>query len=233
MGIIYRCLIIDDETPAHKALISHISKFDDLEYAGSAYSGIEALRLLNENPYDIIFLDINMPVISGVELMEIQPVRPLTIVTTAYSDYALAAYENDAVDYLLKPISPEKFSKAIEKARAYYSYNFEKENISKETLFSCRVNGEIIQVPIHEIVYFESFGNYMKLYRNKVKIPVVLHGSLVGILEDLKNTSFLQIHRTYIVNRDYIKSINGNSVKLMNDTQLPVGRKYKLALGNL
>lgn len=129
MALTYRCLIIDDESPAHKALISHISKFDELEHSGSAFNGMEAIKLLNENQYDIIFLDINMPVISGVELMELQPKRPLTIVTTAYSDFALSAYQNDAIDYLLKPISLDKFSKAIEKAKTYHSGN----NIKKKT----------------------------------------------------------------------------------------------------
>lgn len=232
MGTTYRCLIIDDETPAHKALASHIKKIEGLEFSGSAYSGLEALKMLNENQYDIIFLDINMPGISGVEFMELQPVRPITIITTAYSDYALAAFENDAVDYLLKPISLEKFSKAIEKAKAYYAYGIEKGNAKKDTVLTCKVNGEVTHVPIEEIIYFESYGNYVKVHRHKAKTPIVLHATLVSLMDEIRNPIFLRIHRTFIVNRDFISAVSGNSVQLTNKLELPVGRTYKVLLGD-
>ena len=171
MALTYRCLIVDDESPAHKALASHISKFDELEHSGSAYNGMEAIKMLNENTYDIIFLDINMPLISGVELMELQPKRPLTIVTTAYSDFALSAYTNDAIDYLLKPISLEKFSKAIEKAKAYYiGYALEKQNATEEKFISYRSDGEVVKIRVNDIIYVESMGNYMKLFCHKLNL---------------------------------------------------------------
>ena len=113
--------------------------------------------MLNENSYDIIFLDINMPVISGVELMELQPNRPLTIVTTAYSDFALLAYQNDAIDYLLKPISFEKFSKAIEKAKTYYSgISLKKGTNAKGKMLSYRMNGQVMEMLLDDIIYIES-----------------------------------------------------------------------------
>ena len=201
MALTYRCLIIDDETPAHKALASHISKFDDLEHSGSAFSGMEALKMLNENSYDIIFLDINMPVISGVELMELQPKRPLTIVTTAYSDFALSAYQNDAIDYLLKPISFEKFSKAIEKAKIYFSGNtLKKDKESDEKMLSYRINGQMTDILLTDILYIESLGNYMKLYSAKLNLPLIIYGSLSSIASEIDSTNFVQVHRSYIVN---------------------------------
>ncbi|PXY41105.1 DNA-binding response regulator [Flavobacterium cheongpyeongense] len=231
MAITYRCIIIDDESPAHKALISHISKFDNLEHSGSAFSGMEALKMLNENKYDIIFLDINMPVISGVELMESQPNRPLTIVTTAYSDFALSAYQNDAIDYLMKPISFEKFSKAIEKAKIYFSGNSaKKENISTGKVLSHRVNGQMTDIPLSDIIYIESLGNYMKLYSSRHNLPMIIYGSLASISAEIDCTDFLQVHRSYIVNISKISTVTFKNLTMCNNEIIPVGRKYKILL---
>ena len=234
MALTYRCLIIDDESPAHKALISHISKFDELEHSGSAFNGMEAIKLLNEKQYDIIFLDINMPVISGVELMELQPNRPLTIVTTAYSDFALSAYQNDAIDYLMKPISLEKFSKAIEKAKTYHSGNtIKKETVLTEKTFSYRTNGQMFTMHLSDILYIESLGNYMKLYSKKLKSPVIIYGSLSNIGEEINCSNFIQVHRSFIINTKEITSVTFKSLTLSNGEIIPVGRKYQILLDNI
>ena len=231
MELTYRCLIIDDETPAHKALASHIAKYDDLEHSGSAFNGMEALKMLNENCYDIIFLDINMPVISGVELMEMQPNRPLTIVTTAYSDFALSAYQNDAIDYLMKPISFDKFSKAIEKAKTFYSgISLKKESNAKGKMLSYRVNGRITEILLDDIIYIESLGNYMKLFSSKVNLPIIIYGSLLNITAELNIADFVQIHRSYVVNTNKIKSYTSKTVTMHNGEILPVGRKFQILL---
>ena len=231
MALTYRCLIIDDESPAHKALASHIAKCDDLEHSGSAFSGMEAVKMLNENKYDIIFLDINMPVLSGVDLMELQPNRPLTIVTTAYSDFALSAYQNDAIDYLLKPISFEKFSKAIEKARTYYSgKTSKKENTAIERTLSHRVNGQIIVTLLTDILYIESLGNYMKLYSKKLKSPIIIYGSLSSISDEINSNDFVQVHRSYIVNTKEIAAKTFKTLTMSNGEIIPVGRKYQILL---
>ena len=231
MASTYRCLIIDDESPAHKALASHISKFEDLKHSGSAFSGMEAVKMLNANSYDIIFLDINMPVISGVELMELQPNRPLTIVTTAYSDHALSAYQNDAIDYLLKPISFEKFSKAIEKAKIYFSGNsLKKEVTTTEKVLSNRVNGQIVDTLLCDIIYIESLGNYMKLYSAKLKSPIIIYGSLSSIASEIDSTNFVQVHRSFIVNVDKISSVTFKNLTMCNGEIVPVGRKYQILL---
>lgn len=231
MEFTYRCLIVDDESPAHKALASHIAKFDDLEHSGSAFNGVEALKMLNENQYDIIFLDINMPVISGVELMELQPNRPITIVTTAYSDFALSAYQNNAIDYLLKPISLEKFSNAIEKAKTFYSGNsLKKESASNAKIVSYRANGQMIDIPLSDIIYIESLGNYMKLYSSKLKSPLVIYGSLASINDEISNDDFIQVHRSYIVNTRQINAVIHKSLTMNNAKIIPVGRKYQILL---
>jgi two-component system LytT family response regulator len=233
MELTYRCLIIDDETPAHKALASHIAKYDDLEHSGSAFNGMEAMKMLNENSYDIIFLDINMPIISGVELMEMQPNRPLTIVTTAYSDFALSAYQNDAIDYLMKPISFDKFSKAIEKAKTFYSgISLKKGSNSKAKMLSYRVNGRITEILLDDIIYIESLGNYMKLFSSKVNLPIIIYGSLLNITAELNVADFVQIHRSYVVNTNKVQSYTSKTVTMHNGEILPVGRKFQILLNS-
>nr|WP_315222229.1 LytTR family DNA-binding domain-containing protein [uncultured Flavobacterium sp.] len=234
MGLTYRCLIIDDESPAHKALASHISKFEDLEHSGSAFSGMEAVKMLNENKYDIIFLDINMPLISGVELMELQPNRPLTIVTTAYSDYALSAYQNDAIDYLLKPISLEKFTKAITKAKTFFSGNtLKKENTDDLQSLSYRINGQMTEMLLSDIIFIESLGNYLKLYSTTLRSPAIIYGSLSSIATEINHAHFVQVHRSYLVNTRKILSVNAKTLTMCNSKIIPVGRKYEILLQNL
>lgn len=229
MGLTYRCLIVDDESPAHKALASHIEKCDGLIHSGSAFNGKEALKMLNENKYDIIFLDVNMPLLSGVELLELQPNRPITIITTAYSDFALSAYENDVIDYLLKPISFDKFSKAIEKAKTYYSgiHLNKKEDKTVKTL-SYRINGQMTETLLSEIILIESLGNYMKLFHSKTSQPIIIYGSLASITAQLYASSLLQVHRSYIVNTDEIVSSDTKSITMTNGKLIPVGRKYQI-----
>ena len=231
MGTIYRCLIIDDETPAHRVLASHLSQFDDLEYTASVYSGMEALKILQEQQFDIIFLDINMPVISGIDIMELQPNRPLTIITTAYSDFAVTAYKNNVIDYLLKPISFDDFKNAIEKVKIYYAgYALKRESSNKITTITYNLNSENIEIPINEIIYIESMGNYIKVHSCKNRMPIVIYKSLLNILNEVKNTDLVQIHRSYIVNKSYISSVEQNKIILLNTSELPVGRKYKILL---
>lgn len=231
MGLTYRCLIIDDESPAHKALASHIDKMDDLENCGSAYNGKEALKMLNENKYDIIFLDVNMPLISGVELLEMQPNRPITIITTAYSDFALSAYQNDVIDYLMKPISFEKFSKAIDKAKTYYSgIDVKKEKTTTVKSLYYKFNGQMTETLLDDIIFIESLGNYMKLYSTKVNLPIIIYGSLSGIATQLDASIFLQVHRSYILNTNKIITSTTHSVTMINDKIIPVGRKYQILL---
>lgn len=231
MGTIYRCLIIDDESPAHRALASHISKFDFLEHTASAFSGKQALQMLNEFQYDVIFLDINMPVISGVDLMELQPNRPLTIVTTAYSDYALTAFKYQAIDYLLKPISLEDFTRAIEKLKVYYAgYELSKEKPVETKSLSFKINGDNHSFALDTIICIESFGHYLKLHLEDNKTPVVIYGTLLNLLSEIEDPDFIRVHRSFIVNTKKIKLYKQNLLILHNEKTVPVGRKYKILL---
>lgn len=236
MGTTYRCLIIDDEEPAHRVLISHISKFDFLEHTASAYHSKDALRMLSKNEYDVIFLDINMPVMTGVELMELQPKRPLTIITTAYSDFALTAFKQDAIDYLLKPISLQDFAKAIEKLKVYstgYKLAEEMANVNKNRSLSLKVDGVIKSFALVDIICIESFGHYFKLHLDNNKKTFVVYGTLLNLVKEIENSSFIRVHRSYIVNSGKIANYKENLLTLTNNMIVPVGRKYKILLDKL
>lgn len=230
MGITYKCLIIDDEKPAHQVLLSHIKQCEDLECIGHAYSGKEALTFLQTNEVDILFLDINMPLISGLELLEMLPVKPTTIVTTAYSDFALESYQNDAIDYLLKPISFSKFLKAVEKAKIFCKER--KDSIKKSLPHSVLVkeDGFDYFIDMNDIIYIESAGNYIKIFTNSRRKSYFIYGSLVGFKTELTGEEFLQIHRSFIINKKHIKERFMSKLVLINGDEVPIGRKYQILL---
>lgn len=230
MGITYKCLIIDDEKPAHQVLLSHIKQCNDLECVGHAYSGREALTFLQNNEVDILFLDINMPLLSGLELLGMLPVKPTTIVTTAYSEFALESYQNDAVDYLLKPIAFSKFLKAVEKAKVFCKDR--KESIKKiqPLCVVVKEDGFDYFIEKNDIIYVESAGNYIKVFTNSRRKSYFVYGSLVGFKTELEGDEFVQIHRSFVINKKYIKERFMSKVILKNNDEVPIGRKYQILL---
>jgi two-component system, LytTR family, response regulator len=223
----YRCLIVDDEKPAHEVIKSHISKLPQLQYESSVYNGKEALDILLTNQFDIVFLDIEMPIINGIELLQsIQP-KPAIIMVTAYTHFAFDAYQHEAVDYLQKPISFIRFHKAIEKAVAYCQQKKKLETTI--THLKIKVDGEIMQIPLAEIMYCNSMGNYVKIITTTTK-PLIVYDALSNIYDNVDKNVFVQIHRSFIVNKKYIKQSNLESVELLNGEVLPIGRKYSVLL---
>ncbi len=192
--------------------------------------------MLSKNEYDVIFLDINMPVMTGVELMELQPKRPLTIITTAYSDFALTAFKQDAIDYLLKPISLQDFAKAIEKLKVYstgYKLAEEMANVNKNRSLSLKVDGVIKSFALVDIICIESFGHYFKLHLDNNKKTFVVYGTLLNLVKEIENSSVIRVHRSYIVNSGKIANYKENLLTLTNNMIVPVGRKYKILLDKL
>lgn len=230
MEIKYKCLVVDDEKPAHQVIKSHIEQYPELIYCGSAYNGKEALQELVNQEYDIIFLDINMPILTGVELMERMPKRPVTIVTTAYSDYALKSFQHDAVDYLLKPVSFPLFAKAIEKAKLFCDANSQK--IQVKNTIRLKVNGEITTIELAAIICIESVGNYLKIYIQENIVPIVVYGSLIEIMDNL-DKRFVQVHRSHIVNSEHLIGNNKHNLTLTDDRIIPIGRKYQIMADKL
>lgn len=222
----YKCLIVDDEAPAHKVLHAHIAKTDLLDIAGDVYDGQEAIDFMLKNKVDLIFLDIEMPKLTGLELLQCLPYQVPVILTTAYSNFAFEAYQNDVVDYLLKPISYPRFLKAIHKAVKLIT------NVSEAAVFpeiELKYDGILKVIDSKNILYIEAVGNYIKIHFVNEK-PILVTQTMKYISSMLPPTHFTRIHKSYLVKREAIADIKKSEITLINKVILPVGRKYSVLL---
>lgn len=227
MEHVYRCLIVDDEKPAHDVLMAHLRQTEGLQFVASAFNGKEALHMLQHEEIDIVFLDIEMPLVNGMELLQALSPKPAVIITTAFQEFAFDAWQNDAVDYLKKPISYVKFMKAVNKAKIYCSQT-EKPKMRHTLQF--RVDGEMREISNENIIYLSSYGNYVKVFDVTARQPIVVYDTLANVRNNLSKNDFLQIHRSYVVNKAFIASAEKDFVLLQNGERLPVGRKFQILL---
>src|SRR5271157_4515255 len=226
-----RCIAVDDEKLALDLLEDDILKVPFLQLVKKCRSGIEALDVLQSEKIDLLFLDIQMPDISGIQFLKSLPHKPLVIFTTAYEKYALEGFELDVVDYLLKPYSFERFIKAVNKAQEHLSVlgrsqdHPETEEISFSNQFIfVKSDYKLVKIEISEIQYIESLKDYVKIViRDK---PVVTLSSMKAIEERLVGPDFIRIHRGFIVNIRKIQYIHRNFVKV-SDKEIPIGDNYK------
>lgn len=214
------CIIVDDEEGAHQVLENYAHKLNYITLVGKYYNAIEAFHFMKANKVDVVLLDINMPEIDGFGLLDMLTYKPTIIFTTAYSDYALKAFEYNAVDYLHKPIRFERFIVAMEKALRWSSVQ-QGANIEAITL---KVDGIAIQVPIADIYFIESQGNYLKVH-TKVKTYTV-HMTMNEMEATLPLRSFIRVHKSYIINKYEIQK-NSDEHVLVNEVVIPVGKTYK------
>ncbi|MFH7011533.1 LytR/AlgR family response regulator transcription factor [Flavobacterium sp. FlaQc-52] len=219
-----KCIVIDDERIAREGLDSFIKEIDFLSNEGVFSNAHLALEKLKTETIDLIFLDIEMPLLNGLEFAKRIADKPSMIVfTTAYSEYALKGYKVNAVDYLLKPIFFEDFKAAVFKAKKLYDLMYQQELISKPLFF--KENGTTVKVHPRQIMYIKSMQNYIEIYTENSK-KIIIHQTLKGIMDELSNADFLQIHRCYIVNAKYITHIDGFKLSV-KDTVLPIARNRK------
>lgn len=223
-----RCLLIDDEPPALKVLANYISNINGLEIVGQCKNAIEALNILHEKIVDVIFLDIKMPKILGTEFLKNLSHPPKVIFVTAYREYALEGYELDAVDYLVKPVSFERFIKAISKVNRLMGKDSLTTSVNKqisEPFVYLKVDKDMKKVFLNEILYIESWKDYVKLFLSNGKNFLVKQsiGSMENLLSEHK---FLRVHRSYMVSLHKISGYNGISVQV-ETTDIPIGRLYK------
>ena len=227
-----RCLLVDDEPPALKVLASYISNIKGLELAGQCKNAIEALEILNQKPIDVIFLDIKMPKILGTEFLKNLSHPPKVIFVTAYRDYAVDGYELDAVDFLVKPVSFERFFKAISKLNrimglsAVAGVNEPKSYAG--TFVYLKVGRDMTKIFVEDVIYIEGWRDYVKLFMVSGKCLFVKQ-SISAMESLLAEHLFLRVHRSYLVSIDKISSYNGVSIQL-NSTEIPIGRLYKQAV---
>jgi DNA-binding LytR/AlgR family response regulator len=227
-----RCLLIDDEPPALKVLASHISSINGLEIVGQCCNAIEALDVLHQKMVDVIFLDIKMPKILGTEFLKNLSHPPKVIFVTAYHDYAVQGYELDAVDYLIKPVSFERFVRAIAKLKRMMG----QETVSQsndykpnpEAFAYLKVDKHMQKVFINEIMYIESWKDYIKLFLTTGK-SLLVKQSISAMENLLSEHKFLRVHRSYLVSVNKISGYDGLSVHVQS-TEIPIGRLYKQAV---
>lgn len=223
-----KCLIIEDEKPAQRVLEKFIANSPNLSLAGVFKTAMDAQATLGQENADLIFLDINLPLISGIELLKGLKNPPLVIITTAYSEYALESFELDVVDYLLKPFSFERFVKATNKAfklgKAEPSLESERFKNPSNQQVIINVDKVLYQLNIADVYYVASDKDYVCFYTLQRKY--VLLGSLSSWMEKLKDKGFCRIHKSYLVNLDHILTIKGNTVGL-DMIELPIGRSYR------
>lgn len=217
-----KCMVVDDEPLAREGLSRYIDRIDTLESIGECEDAMQLdSRLKAGESIDLIFLDIEMPMISGTDYLATITNPPMVILTTAYEQYALQGYELNVVDYLLKPISFPRFVKAVNKACDYFSL---KSSSAKRDFIFLKSDKKLHRIRFPEILYLEAIENYVKVVTDKDVI--VTRTTLKNLIPELPADSFLQIHKSYVVNMNRVTSIEGNML-LLPDAALQVSRSYK------
>jgi DNA-binding LytR/AlgR family response regulator len=227
-----RCLVIDDEPPALKVLETYISQIKGMETVGQCRNAIEALDVLHQRPVDVIFLDIKMPKLLGTDFLRNLSQPPRVIFVSAYRDYAVESYELDAVDYLVKPVSFERFVKAVAKLKRMTAPDKNAQTSdyrpNPQAFVYLKVDKRMQKVFVNEILYIESWKDYVKLFLMGSKAILVKQS--IGSMENLLSEHrFVRVHRSYMVSIDKISGYNGLFLQV-NKNDVPIGRLYKQAV---
>ncbi|SFZ89609.1 DNA-binding response regulator, LytR/AlgR family [Flaviramulus basaltis] len=223
------CIILEDEIPAQKILKNFIAKIPDLKLLGTFKAAIEANSFLNGNDVDVVFLDINLPDMSGLDFIKTIKNPPAIIMTTAYSEYAVNSFELDTIlDYLVKPFSFDRFFKAINKAKDRLETSKNTLGESENVLF-LNVDKTHHKIILNTILYIESDRNYITVTTQTQKLSYI--DSLKNWIVKLPANQFIQVHKSFIINSKFVDKISGNTIFVSNH-KIPIGRTYKQELLN-
>jgi len=226
--MIIKSIIIDDEYLAVSIIESYLEEFKNIEIVGVYKNPLEALPILEKGEIDVVFLDINMPRMNGIEFLKSLQKYPQVIITTAYKEYAIESYELDVLDYLVKPIPFNRFLKSINKLMARF-ISLEKVKSSNEFAQAphifLKVDRKLVKVFLNDILYIESLRDYIKV--SSVEGNYVSHKSLTSITEELPEENFIRVHKSYTIAIDKVKSIEGNQIEIENK-RIPIGRNYSI-----
>ncbi|WP_240966086.1 LytTR family DNA-binding domain-containing protein [Pseudoflavitalea sp. G-6-1-2] len=228
-----RCLIVDDEPLAHEVILKYMEDIPFLELAGQCYLATEALAFLNRQQVDLIFLDIRMPKLTGLELLRTLPQKPLVIITSAYEEHALESFELEVCDYLLKPFRFDRFLKAANRALSLHTLKHSSTlpaapasaPAADAAQIYIKSDKKLVQLALNEIYYLESLGNYVKVW-NEQKF-LLTPRTLTSFEEQLPAEIFLRIHKSFIINKRFVNYIDGNMIRLKNGKELPLGKSYR------
>jgi DNA-binding LytR/AlgR family response regulator len=222
----YKSVIIDDEPIAIRVIQDHLEHFNNIECIQGFTKAIDAIEILNKEKIDLLFLDINMPGISGIEFLKSLTNPPKVIFTTAYRNFAVDAFELDALDYLVKPISFERFLKAINKFISQTQINQEisSSEIQEKEYIILKSDKKNYKIKFNDILFIESLDNYIKVHTKDLSI--ICYERLSGVEEELPNKNFIRIHRSYIINLSKIDVFTSAYVEI-GERKFTIGRNYK------
>jgi len=228
--MIIKCVAIDDEPLARECIANYIREVDFLQLSGTGSNPVELTRLMDEQKVDLIFLDIQMPVINGIEFLKMTQNPPMVIITTAYPSYALDGFQLDVLDYLVKPITFNRFFKAVSKAKDYHHLLAKSaltdigKAISTENYFFIKCDYKYERIYFNDILYVEAMQNYVTIYTSKGKYITLLY--LKNVEQNLGKNSFIRVHKSYIVSIPKIESIENNEI-IIQSFRIPISRNYR------
>ncbi|WP_299311756.1 LytTR family DNA-binding domain-containing protein [uncultured Aquimarina sp.] len=213
----FKCLIIDDEELARALLKTYINKLDFIDIVGSFESPIEAIESLKKQPVDLVFLDIQMPELKGTDFAKIIPSSTQVIFTTAYSEYALEGFELNALDYLLKPITFNRFLVAVNKIKKNIT------SVDGEETITIKSGYDLYKIKYNDILYVESDSEYVVF--NTINKKIMSHQTLKSLNETLPDSSFMRVHRSFIINKHKVTSLKGKDL-FLSEIKIPVSATY-------
>jgi DNA-binding LytR/AlgR family response regulator len=218
------CIIVDDEPVARKILHEFVEQVPFLDLQGKFENAMKAEAFLKNNAVDIIFLDIEMPKISGLQFLQKLNIESMVILTTAFPQYALEGYELDIIDYLLKPFALSRFLKAVQKAKDFYQMKTRTVGALMPSYIFIKSDKRIEKIELNDILYAESVGNYVSVYTENKRILAYL--TMKSLESQLPPDDFIKIHQSYLVNCAKIEAIEGNEIKI-GCKSLPMSRNYR------
>ncbi len=227
-----KCIIVEDETLAQDVIKDHLGKIKEFKLVGAYRNALEAMEALRSKEVDVMFLDIYLPGMTGLDMLRSLADPPLVVLTTAYAEYALESYEFSVIDYLLKPISFERFSKAVNKikeGRLFSQVGREQGRQSQDHIF-IKSNNKFFKVNFSEIIYIEGMKDYLKIHTSEYTL--VTHQTMNDMEKILPASQFIRVHKSYIIALGQIRTIYGNSIEL-GKTTIPIGINYKENVMNL
>lgn len=216
-------IAIDDEPLALKVIESLCNKSEGINLVKTFTQPNEALKHLRKYPTDLIFCDVQMPAMTGINLVKSLQQNTMVIFTTAFSEYAAVSYELNAIDYLLKPINQRRFTQAVDKAKEYFDY-INKKSLNTDRHIFVRADFSLVKIPLSDILYIEGLADYLKIYIKDRK-TIVARMPMKEMMEKLPSSDFIRVHRSFILPFSKIESVRGTTI-FIGDQEFPIGRTY-------
>lgn len=226
-------IIVDDETASHDVIKDYANNLSFLSHQKSCYNAFEAIEYLNTNSVDLIFLDINMPKLTGLDFLKTLSNPPKVIITSAYKEFALEGYELNIDDYLLKPFNFSRFVKAINKIQESSPSEpktLKVSEASNDAKIFVKEDKKYHQIKLRDILFIEAYGNYVKLHL--IDKIIISHQTLISFSQNLPQDQFIRVHKSFIVSINKIELIEGNRIHIL-DHKIPIGKLYKLNINKL